>query len=236
MTASAAPLVIFPGLMCDARMFAGQLAAFAGSRVIDGFYGGADRIEAMADHALARMPARCALLGHSMGARVALEVLRVAPERVERLALVDTGVHPVRSGEREGRYRLRDLGRAQGHEALVDAWLPPMLAATARGNDRLMADLRAMAVSAGRDIYEVQIEALLNRPDVGALLARIACPTFVIAGSEDSWSPVAQHVGIAEAIPGAQLRVVEGAGHMLPAEMPQAFNTLIDEWLGWRAS
>ena len=107
-----APLVILPGLICDSRMFGETLAAFPESRVMGGFYGGADRIEAMADHVLARMPARAALLGHSMGARVALEIIRKTPDRVERLALVDTGVHPVKPGEREGRYRLRDLGRA----------------------------------------------------------------------------------------------------------------------------
>ena len=229
----AAPLVILPGLMCDSRMFGATLGASPDSRAIDGYYGGADRIEAMADHVLAHMPARVSLLGHSMGARIALEVMRKAPERVERLALVDTGVHTPKPGEREGRYALRDLGRTQGMAALVAQWLPPMLGFAGLRNEALMDSLYAMAVSAGLPTYEAQIEALLNRPSVDALLPTIACPTVAMVGRQDQWSPVAQHEAIVAAIPGAQLRVVEGAGHMMPAEAPEAFNQILREWLSW---
>ncbi|MEO8724015.1 MAG: alpha/beta hydrolase [Sphingobium sp.] len=227
------PLVILPGLICDSSMFGAPLAAFPGSMVVEGFYGGADRIEAMADYALDRIPDRCAVIGHSMGARVALEIMRKAPERVERLALVDTGVHPVKPGERDARYRLRDLGRAQGMVALVDQWLPPMVGANALGEEGLMARLHAMAVVAGLATFEAQIEALLHRPSVDTLLPMITCPTFAIVGQDDQWSPVEQHRQIAAVIPGAQLRVIAGAGHMMPAEAPEAFNRAISEWLDW---
>ena len=227
------PLIILPGLMCDSRMFAPTLAAFPDSGAIDGFYAGADRIEAMADYALARMPDRCALLGHSMGARVALEVYRKAPERVVRLALVDTGIHTPKPGEREGRYGLRDRGRTQGMAALVGHWLPPMVGFAGLRNEALMDSLYAMTLSAGLPVFEAQIEALLNRPSVDALLPTIACPTFAMVGRQDQWSPVAQHEAIVAAIPGAQLRVVEGAGHMMPAEAPEAFNQIVREWLSW---
>lgn len=230
-----APLLILPGLLCDSRMFRETLAAVPGSVVVDGFYAGCDRIEAMADYAIARMPDRCALLGHSMGARVALEVLRKAPDRVARLALVDTGVHPVKAGERESRYRLLDIGRAQGIGALVAEWLPPMMGFAALRNESLMDALYAMVVHAGLPTFEAQIEALLNRPSVDALLPTIACPTLVMVGRQDQWSPVAQHEAIVAAIPHAQLRVVEGAGHMMPAEAPQAFNQVVREWLAMPA-
>lgn len=219
--------------MCDSRMFEGQLAAFSGSDCIDGFYGGHDRLEAMADYALARMPPRCALIGHSMGARIALEVVRKAPERVERLALANTGVHPVRPGERDARYGLRDLGRSKGMTALVDHWLPPMLAAAPREDEKLVGRLRAMCIDAGLERFEAQIEALLHRPEVETLLSTIQCPAFAIAGSEDEWAPVTQHAAIAAMIPGARFRVVDGAGHMLPAEKPEAFNQVLREWLDW---
>ena len=232
----AAPLVILPGLICDSRMFGEALAAFPESRVMDGFYGGADRLEAMADHVLERMPARAALLGHSMGARVALEIIRKAPDRVERLALVDTGVHPVKPGEREGRYRLRDLGRAQGMAALVAQWLPPMMGDAAARDDALMARLTAMCVSAGLAVFEAQIEALLHRPALDALLPAIGCPTAAIVGDQDRWSPVAQHEAIATAIPGARLHVVPNAGHMLPVEAPDAFNRVVAQWLAMPAA
>ena len=227
----AAPLIILPGLMCDSRMFAELVAAFPAAQVIDGFYAGCDRMEAMADYALARMPARVSLLGHSMGARIALELVRKAPERVERLALVDTGVHSPKPGEREARYALRDIGREQGMAALVARWLPPMVGFAGLRNEPLMDSLYAMAVSAGLPVFEAQIEALLGRPSVDALLPTIACPTVAMVGRQDQWSPVAQHEAIVAAIPGAQLRIVEGAGHMMPAEAPQAFNKLVGEWL-----
>jgi len=225
-------MLILPGLLCDSRMFAHQVSALPGARVIDGLYGGANSIAAMADFALARAPDRFALLGHSMGARVALEVVRRAPHRVERLALADTGVHDVREGEREARQRLLDLGRAEGAAALVDAWLPGMLGRAATADEDLVATLRAMCIDAGVETYAAQIEALLTRPSVGDLLPRIACPTLVIVGEEDRWSPVSQHREIAAAIPAARLRIVAGAGHMAPAESPPAFNAALAEWLG----
>lgn len=230
------PLAILPGLLCDSRMFAGLLTAFPPSVPVDGFYGGAARIEEMADYALERLPGRFALLGHSMGARVALEIMRREPQRVTRLALVDTGTHVLRPGEREKRHALRDLGRERGMEALVDMWLPPMLGASSRDDGALYDRLRAMSVSAGLPVFEAQIEALLNRPSVDALLGKITCPTFAIVGEEDEWSPVAQHEAIAAAIAGAELRIVPGAGHMLPAERPEAFSGVIAEWLCWQPS
>lgn len=224
-------LLILPGLLCDSRMFAAQIDAFPGAVAVDGFYAGCDRIEAMADYALARAPERFALLGHSMGARIALEVIRKAPERVERIALADTGIHPVKPGEADKRYALRDIGREQGIAALVDAWLPPMVGAANRGDAALMASLRAMCIDAGQQTFERQIEALLNRPDTDAVLASIRVPAVAIVGDEDQWSPVDQHADMAERIPGAQLRIVETAGHMAPAEKPQQFNQILREWL-----
>ncbi|WP_395397336.1 alpha/beta hydrolase [Novosphingobium sp. BL-8A] len=226
-----APLVILPGLICDGRMFGAQLSAFPGSLCVDGFYDGTDRIEAMADYALARMPPRCALLGHSMGARVALEVCRKVPQRVTRLALADTGIHPLRSGEREKRHALRDLGRQKGFGALVDAWLPPMIGLSRRGDLAFYAEMRAMCLAAGQAVFEAQIEALLGRPDVSDLLARLTCPVSLIVGEDDAWSPVAQHREIAAALGGAPLTVVAEAGHMAPAERPDAFNRALREWL-----
>jgi pimeloyl-ACP methyl ester carboxylesterase len=223
--------VILPGLMCDSRMFAAMLEGVPDAVVIDGFYDGCDRIETMADYSLARMPDRCALTGHSMGARVALEIVRRAPERVERLALVDTGIHPVRSGEREKRYMLYEKGRSEGMAALVDKWLPPMVGEGTLRDPALMARLHAMAVDSGLAVFRAQIEALLHRPDLSDLLPTIRCPTHVIVGREDRWSPVSQHEEIAAAIPGAQLHIVEGAGHMMPAEQPEAFSVVLAEWL-----
>ena len=225
----AAPLVLLPGLICDARIFAGQLAYFD-AQAIDGF-GARSTLRAMAEHVLAAAPPRMSLLGHSMGARVALEVFRAAPERVERIALVSTGTHPTRPGEAEKRFALRDLGRTKGAEALVDQWLPPMVAPERLKDEILMSGLRRMCVEAGVDAFEAQIRALLDRPEVESLLPGLDRPTLVAVGSLDIWSPPLQHEAIAAAVPDAIYRVVEGAGHMLPAEAPEALNAAIAEWL-----
>ncbi len=226
---SAVPVVILPGLMCDSRMFGAQIDA--GAQVVDGFYGGASSMGDMADYALARLPQRAVLVGHSMGARVALEVVRAAPERVAGIVLADTGVHPVGEGEHAKRHALRDLGREQGMAALVDRWLPPMLGDAARGDDALYETLRTMCIDAGIETYEAQIEALLTRPELDDVLAAIACPALSVTGAQDAWSPPAQHDAIAAAISGCMRRDVPEAGHMLPAEKPQEFNAVLQEWL-----
>ncbi|OYX36961.1 alpha/beta fold hydrolase [Sphingomonas sp. 32-62-10] len=224
-------LLILPGLMCDAGMFAATLAAFPQARAIDDHYRGADTIGTMAEHVLASAPASFALIGHSMGARVALEIVARAPDRVTRLMIADTGVHAVRGGEADSRHALRDLGRRDGFDRLVDVWLPPMVGEAARADAALMESLRAMCLRAGQTVFEAQSEALLNRPDTGPVLATLACPVAVLVGAEDQWSSVAQHEAIAARIAGARLRVIPGAGHMAPAEKPEDFNTLIREWL-----
>lgn len=223
------PLLMLPGLICDSRIFDGQTAAFEQAWPVPD-YGDAATLAEMARRALDAAPPRFALLGHSMGARVALEIVRTAGERVERLALVSTGVHLPAQGEAAKRYALRDLGRAEGMAALVDAWLPPMIAPL-RPRDGLYERLRAMCVEAGLTRFEAQIAALLSRPEVESLLPAISCPTLVAVGREDRWSPPAQHEAITALVPGAHLVVVEGAGHMLPAEDPDALNAAIADWL-----
>lgn len=231
---AAAPLVCLPGLMCDARMFAGQRGTIPCMIAIDGF-GERRSLTDMAAHALSVAPQRFALLGHSMGARVALELWRQAPDRIERLALVSTGIHPPKAGEAEKRHALRDLGLREGAAALVDAWLPPMIAPANR-TPALVESLRQMCLDAGTAVFAAQIEALLARPSVDALLPTIACPVLVAVGSEDIWSPPEQHRAIVERIPGAHYIVIAGAGHMLPAEAPEAFNQAIVDWFALPAN
>ncbi len=223
-------LLFLPGLICDARTFAPQIAAFPGSKAIDG-YDGADSLEAMARHALEQAPDAFDLFGHSMGGRVALEVFRLAPERVRRLALSSTGVHSLGIGEPAKRQALMAIGHEQGFEALVDAWLPPMVAEGNRADPALYAPMRQMCLSAGQATFDAQIAALLGRPEQESLLPRIACPALVMTGEFDAWSPPAQHRAIAAAIPDSELVIVPGAGHMLPLEAPDAVNAAIAAWL-----
>jgi pimeloyl-ACP methyl ester carboxylesterase len=229
----ATPLLLLPGLICDARIWAPQAEALRAGRTvlaIDG-YGEADSLGAMAEAVLADAPPRFALAGHSMGGRVALEVFRRAPERVERLALISTGTHPPRPGEAEGRFRTLALGVEQGMEALVDEWLTPMVWEPNRSRPGLMDGLTRMCLDMGLDCYERQIRALLARPEVDGLLAAIGCPTLVATGRHDSWATPAQHEAIAAAIPRARLEIISDAGHMLPIEQPGAMTDALASWL-----
>lgn len=231
---SATPLLLLPGLICDARIWGAQIEALSASRTVisvDDGYGEADSLGAMAERVLETAPERFALAGHSMGGRVALEIFRRVPERVERLALVSTGVHLPRPGEAKGRFELLSRGVEQGMEALIDAWLPPMVWAPNRTIPGLMDNLTAMCADMGLDTYERQMRALLDRPEVESLLPTIRCPTLVATGEHDEWAPPAQHEVIAAAIPGARLVIIPDAGHMAPAERPQAMTDALVSWL-----
>jgi pimeloyl-ACP methyl ester carboxylesterase len=223
-------LLFLPGLACDARIYAPQLAAFPDSRAVDG-YGAADTLAEMARIALAQAPESFDLFGHSMGGRVALEVYRLAPERVRRLALVSTGVHSLREGEADKRRALQAIGWNDGFDKLIDTWLPPMVAEANRAKPEIYGPLRRMNVEAGQAVFDAQIHALVNRPEVESLLPRIVCPTLVMTGELDTWSPPAQHAAIAAAIPQSELVIVPGAGHMIQLEAPDAVNAAIARWL-----
>jgi pimeloyl-ACP methyl ester carboxylesterase len=223
-------LLFLPGLACDARIYAPQLAAFPDSRAVDG-YGTADSLAAMARIALDQAPESFDLLGHSMGGRVALEVFRLAPERVRRIALVSTGVHSLREGEADKRAALQAVGWNHGFEKLIDTWLPPMVAEANRARPEIYQPLLRMNVDSGQEVFDAQIHALVNRAEMASLLPTIACPALVMTGELDTWAGPEQHRAIAAAIPNSELVIVPGAGHMIQFEAPDAVNAAIARWL-----
>jgi pimeloyl-ACP methyl ester carboxylesterase len=225
-------LILVPGLLCDAAIWQHQQAALGathetGVPVLDSFAS----IPAMANALLAAAPDRFALAGHSFGARIALEVLRQAPARVERLALLDTGVHPCAAGEPERRMALVTLGESSGMRAVARAWLPPMLHMDARTNIALVATLEAMVERSTPQRFRNQQQALIARPDARAVLRLVRCPMLVLCGREDAWSPLSQHEAIAGAIAHARLVVIERCGHMAPVERPDEVTAALRAWL-----
>ena len=222
-------LLFLPGLICDARIYAPQLAAFPESRAVDG-YGQVDTLEGMARVVLEQAPESFDLFGHSMGGRVALEVFRLAPNRVRRLALSSTGVHSLGEGEPAKRRALQAIGHDDGFAALVGTWLPPMVAAHNRSKP-IYGAMRQMCLDAGQGVFDAQINAQLTRPEQESLLAQIRCPALVMTGELDAWSPPAQHEAIAGRIADSTLVIVPGAGHMLPLEAPETVNRAIAAWL-----
>jgi len=218
-------VVLLPGLLCDETIWSHQrevLGKFADVVVPDFRY--VSSISAMAQLVLDAAPERFSVAGHSMGGRVALEVFRMAPDRIERLALLDTGVHPRAADEESKRWPLVDLARSEGMAAMAARWLPPMLHPD---HSALMEPLTEMVMRSTPETFANQQRALLDRPDAREVLPLIQCPTLVLCGRQDIWSPVSQHEQIAASIPNAKLAIVEECGHMSPVEQPAA----VTKWL-----
>jgi pimeloyl-ACP methyl ester carboxylesterase len=225
-------LLLLSGLLCDETIWADipqRLGDVAEVRVVS--FRGFSSIPSMAEHVLAMAPERFAVAGHSMGGRVALEVLRAAAPRVSGLALLNTGVHPVRDTELQSRRRLLRLAYERGMSALAAEWLPPMMAGSGGRTAELMPRLIAMVERSTPDSYAGQVNALLNRPEALSVLPTISVPTLLLSGSEDTWSPISQHETMRRRIPHATLFEIHAAGHMAPIERPDAVALALREWL-----
>jgi pimeloyl-ACP methyl ester carboxylesterase len=226
------PLVLIPGLLCDDSIWQHQTQSLTGSQeVIVPQLEGLDSIPAMASAALSLAPQRFALAGHSLGGRIALEICRQAPQRVTRLALLDTGVHPATPDEPARRQPLLTLADTEGMRAVARAWLPPMVHPDRLADRAFMAPLEAMVERCLPATFRNQIRALLGRPDATPVLATIRCPTLVLCGREDGWSPLVQHQAIASSVAGATLVVVPECGHMAPVERPAEVTRALNHWL-----
>jgi len=230
-------LILLPGLVCDAAVWAPQVNALSdrmNCHVVD--YGLRDSLTDMAQLVLDTAPAETfALAGHSMGGRVALEVMRLVPQRVHHLALLDTGTHPLAAGdagvkERAGRMALLQTAERKGMRAMAEQWARPMVHPS-RHTTPLFEAVLAMLERSSPEHYAAQINALLNRPDAAPVLSGIVCPTLVLTGREDLWSPPEQHERMAALIKGSQLCIVEQCGHMSTLEQPEAVNTAFQHWL-----
>jgi pimeloyl-ACP methyl ester carboxylesterase len=224
--------VMLPGLLCDKTVFAHQaehLADLADIQIPSMF--GYDTLLDMARGILEEAPPTFALLGFSMGGRVALQIMRLAPERVSHLVLMDTGAHPGKPSETKDRERLIETAHARGMRLVADAWLPGMLYPDHQTKPAIRGPLTDMVCRATPAAYERQLRALMSRPDARPILPTIACPTLVICGRQDLWSTLAQHEEIAAAIPGAELAVIEDSGHFASFEQPEAFTRRLRAWL-----
>jgi pimeloyl-ACP methyl ester carboxylesterase len=226
------PLALLPGLLCDGALWRAQVAGLAGladCRVAD--FTSQDSVAAMATSVLETMPERFALAGLSMGGYVAFEVLRRAPGRVTRLALLDTSARadtPEQSSRRRGLVELAQKGRFKG---VPERLLPLLIHAERLGESELPAAVTAMALRIGRDAFLRQQSAIMGRPDSRADLVRIACPTLVLCGRQDALTPLARHTEMAAGIARSRLVVVEDCGHLAPMERPAEVTAALKAWL-----
>lgn len=229
-------LVFLPGLACDDAVWAHARDAFASrTEVHIASYGARDSLPAMAEHVLRSIEGDFAIAGHSMGGRVALEVFRLAPERVRGIALLDTGTQPLATGEpgeREvaGRQELVDIARTRGMTAMAERWVQGMVWKPRLADKPLVDGIIAMFARSSAETFAAQIRALIARPDAGPLLPRIDCPALVLCGAEDAWAPAARHREMAQRISGAKLVLVPECGHMCTLERPEAVTRALLDW------
>jgi len=238
MTASLPPLLLLPGLACDAEVWRHQVHSLSGvTAVTVADYGASDSLVAMARVALARAPARFAIAGHSMGGRVAYEILRRAPKRVAGVALLDTAYRawvPGPAGERERaeRMELVELARAQGMRVMARRWVQRMVYPPRLTDEHLLSAIVEMFARKSPEIFAAQIRALLGRPDAASVLCSIRCPALVLCGRQDAWSLPASHRQMAFLIPRSKLVMIECCGHMSPIERPAEVTAALEAWLG----
>ena len=232
MTAATTPLVLLPGLLCDGALWRHQTARLGDAAAFTmGDFTHDDSIEAMARSVLIEAPETFALAGHSMGGYVALEIMRQAPGRVTRLALIDTSARPdtpEQTGRRGGLIDLAQMGEFKG---VTPRLLPLLIHPDRLGDEELTGTVMAMTERTGKEAFLRQQNAIMKRIDSRPHLAAIRCPTLVLCGRQDEVTPLEAHQEMADAIPQASLVIVEDCGHMATLEQPDAVSAALRAWL-----
>jgi pimeloyl-ACP methyl ester carboxylesterase len=219
-------------MMCDARLFQPQIAAFSGEMPIMAMpLIGENTIEGLAQSILRNAPPRFALAGLSMGGIVAMEIVRQAPDRVTRLALLDTNPKaetPEASAKREPQKQAARDGRLRA--VMVDEMKPNYLVDDP--NKPVILQLcMDMADDLGPDVFIAQAEALASRPDQQDTLRSVTVPTLVLCGRDDIPCPLDRHELMYDLVPNAHLAIIDGAGHLPTLEQPERTNKALRQWM-----
>jgi len=228
----AEPLVVVAGMMCDARLWAPQIARFSAGRAVHvAPITGADRVDALAASLLADAPPRFALAGLSMGGIVAMAVMAQAPERVTRIALLDTNPKAERAEVAAARGPQMDKVRAGLLRSVMRDEMKPNYLAPGPGQGAVLDLVLDMAMSLGPEVFLRQSRALMTRPDQQDVLRQVCVPALILCGEHDTLCPLHRHELMADLIPDARLEVVKDAGHMPTLEQPDAVNAAFERWL-----
>jgi pimeloyl-ACP methyl ester carboxylesterase len=226
------PVVLVPGLNCSARLYAEQVPElWQFGPVIIADHRHDDSMTALARRILANAPPRFALAGLSMGGYIAFEIMRQAPDRVAKLALLDTGARAEVPERTEARRPLMALAQQGRLGEITDDQFPLLVHRKRHGDQALKAIVRAMNQETGADAYLRQQEAIMGRPDSRPTLAAIDCPTLVLVGDDDQLTPPELAREMANGIRGAKLVIVPESGHLSTIEQPQAVTKALVEWM-----
>lgn len=227
------PVLIIPGLLCSAEVFAPQLNALwrfgpvTVASTLDGSTAGE-----VAAKILETAPPRFALAGLSMGGYICFEIMRRAPERVLKLALLDTSARPDTAEQTASRRaKLEDVHKS-GFLAVALENLNGLLHPSRRTDRSLLEINRRMALAVGPMGFARQIEIAISRPDSRPDLRAISIPTLALVGDADPLTPVELSEEIVSLVPGARLAVIPDCGHLSPIEQPDLVSRALEQWLG----
>lgn len=227
---TALPLLLLPGMMCDARLFAPQIAALPG-KILIGDISGQDSIAAIARAVLATAPPRFALAGLSMGGIVAMQIAAEAPERVARLCLMDTNPLAETEAARARRAPQIAAAKAGNMVAVMRDEMKPNYLTDGPHRAQILDLCMQMAVDLGAEVFIRQSIALRDRPDQQDTLRALRMPALVLCGREDALCPIARHTLMHDLIAGSTLTIIDGAGHLPTLEQPEHTTAALARWL-----
>lgn len=227
------PLVLLPGMMCDARLFAPQLTTLTGERpVVVLSITQHDTVQALASDVLAAAPDQFALAGLSMGGIVAMEVLRQAPDRVRALALMDTNPLAERQSVKEIRVPQIKAVQAGKLKQVMQTELKPNYITDGPNSIAILDLCLDMALDLGADVFTRQSLALMSRPDQQNTLRSYTRPSLVLTGRDDRLCPIDRHRLMADLLQNSHLEIIENAGHLPTLEQPEHTTAALSRWLG----
>jgi len=226
------PILLVPGLASSPRVFGPVMPTLwrmgpvtVANHIRD------DNMGAIARRILAEAPPRFALAGHSMGGYIAFEIMRQAPERVAKLALINTRARPDTAEVTARRQDQMVRAAGGGFHGVLDEMFPDLVHPSRHGDAALRQLIHDMGDDVGAEAFIRQQTAIIGRPDSRPTLAWIKCPTLVLTGDQDNTIPNALSMEMASGIPGAKLVVLPNCGHMPQPEAPQATAEALTEWL-----
>jgi pimeloyl-ACP methyl ester carboxylesterase len=231
-TPRSVPIVLVPGLLCTPRLYRDQLPAlWSFGPVVVADHTRDDSVAAIARRILSQVAGQFVLMGLSMGGYVAFELMRQAPERVAKLALLDTTARPDLPEQSEARRRQIEITRNGRFDTIADLLFPKFVAAARHADDALREIVRTMARDTGGDAFVRQQTAIMGRPDSRPGLSAIRCPTLVLVGEDDALTPPDRAAEIAAGIANARVVTVPRCGHLSTLEQPDAVTRALAEFL-----
>jgi len=226
------PLLLLPGMMCDERMYAPQIEALKDIAECQvGHIGGADNMADIAAKVLLDAPEKFSLVGLSMGGIVAMEVVRQAPERVVRLALMDTSPWAEEDDMKAARSPQIEAAHAGQLEQIMREIMVPRYFSSHQSHAQLDEVCVDMALTLGKDVFIRQSQALKNRRDQQATLANFNKPCLVLMGAEDELCPLDRHECMVSLLSQVAFVKIHHAGHIPTLEQPAATNAALKQWM-----